>query len=91
MHQPLEYVYVAVHADVDVIAAVAARDVRPEIGHLSDENILAAHEVLFNMAHLVGDVNHDGGVRARRLQVVRVLRCGTLLLRDGRGWICQAA
>ena len=88
MYQPLEYVYVAVNADVDVIAAVAARDVpalivtknapkkaihaRAEVSHLRHQHVLATHEVLFNVPHLVGDVDHDGGMRARRLQIVRV-------------------
>ena len=38
--------------DVDVIAAVAVRDVGAKVRHLSNQHVLAAHEVLFNMTHL---------------------------------------
>ena len=45
MHQPLEYVDVAMHADVYVVAAVAAVDVGSEVGHLRNQHVLAAHKV----------------------------------------------
>ena len=38
--------------DVDVVAAVTVVDVRPEIRHFCNQNVLAAHEVLFDVANM---------------------------------------
>ena len=84
MHQPLENVNVAVHADVDVVAAIVARDVRSEIRHLRNQNVLAAHEIFLDVTHLIAHMDDDRSVGSGRLQVIRVLHrsstCTTALL-----------
>jgi hypothetical protein len=59
--------YFGASPDVNVVAAVAVADVGAEIRHLGNENVLAAHEVLFDVAHMLKllQKHTDGSWRAR--------------------------
>ena len=56
-HQPVEYVDVAVHRDVDVLQTLRVAEVFLEVLHVGDQQILVALEVLVHLLVLVADVD----------------------------------
>ena len=58
-HEPIEYVDIAVDANVDVIYAFGVTEVLFEILHVRDQQIFVTFEVFVHLLVLIADVDDD--------------------------------